>query len=205
MPKIIVDPGSCHIGKIEYAKELIDLAARYHLSIKFQLFKDAPPNIPLPREWWGELVEYTKERINIFASCDDDDALELLKKHGTRYVKFGYNERKQFKRIEYAKTFAKVIVSCPLLEIDNYPDCIKLFCIPEYPVLYEIDFRKVFKYFDGFSDHTLGYYQTMRATEYGAQIIEKHITLDHDDIKCPDHMFALKPAELGRWRRYADP
>ena len=206
MPKIIVDPGSTHMGKLEYAKELIDLAAHYNCyAIKFQLFKDAPPNIPLPREWWGELVKYTRGKINIFASCDDWEAIDLLKPYFPRHVKFAFSERHNFERIEYANTFSKVIVSCPLLEVNNYPNCIKLFCIPEYPVVYNIDFHGLFKYFDGFSDHTLGFRQTLKAVEYGAQYIEKHITLDHNDINCPDHMFALKPDEFGRLMRIIAP
>ena len=56
----------------------------------------------------------------------------------------------------------------------------------------------IFKNYDfqGFSDHTLGYHQTLEAIKNGAEYIEKHITLDHKDINCPDNNFALKPKEL---------
>jgi len=195
--KVIVDIGSCHMAKLEYAKEAIDLAVENKCwAIKFQLFKDKSPNIVLPREWWPELVDYAKDRIIIFASAFDLQAVELLKKYNSSYVKFSYSERHSWYNIMKAREFAKVIVSCDLLDLDKYKDDIKLFCRPQYPVTSLIDFS-IFKFpFDGFSDHTLGYSQTLDAILYGAQYIEKHITLDHDDIKCPDNTFALKPKEL---------
>lgn len=192
--KIIVDPGSCHMAKKEYCKELIDLAVENKCwAIKFQLFKNLPPNIELPRDWWIELVEYCKNRIIIFASVFDMDAFNRMVKLNTPYIKIAYSQRKK-----WTLRGENVIVSCPPLEVYDYPDCIRLFCIPEYPVLYKIDFDQIFtRYpFEGFSDHTLGYNQTFEAIRKGAKIIEKHITLDHDDIKCPDHYFALRPNEL---------
>lgn len=199
MIKVIVDPGSCHMGKIEYAKELIDLAVENNCwAIKFQLFKHMPPNIELPREWWEELVEYAKDRIEIFASVFDGEALDLLIKHDALYIKFAYTQRFNYMAMAEASKHANVIISCsPMDTIGHYGGFIKLLCIPEYPVTYKIDFSLINKFgFDGFSDHTIGYVQTLEAIENGAEYIEKHITLNYSDINCPDHYFALKPKEL---------
>ncbi len=200
MVKIIAEIGSCHMANKDYCKEAIDLAAENKCyAIKFQLFQDMYPNISLPREWWGELVDYAKGKITIFASAFDMGAVNLLEEHKSPYVKFAYSQRKYWKLIDKARKFAKVIVSCSPYDSHFYPkDVIRLFCISEYPVRYNINFDNIFsRYpFDGFSDHTLGYRQTFQAIRYGAEIIEKHITLDHKDINCPDHYFALRPKEL---------
>jgi sialic acid synthase SpsE len=41
----------------------------------------------------------------------------------------------------------------------------------------------------------LGIKQELKAIENGAEIIEFHITLDKNDINCPDHCFAKRPRE----------
>jgi sialic acid synthase SpsE len=78
----------------------------------------------------------------------------------------------------------------------DFPWMKKLYCIPEeYPVKYEISWGGIFPIFDGFSSHCLGIKQELKAIENGAEIIEFHITLDKNDINCPDHCFAKRPRE----------
>jgi sialic acid synthase SpsE len=48
----------------------------------------------------------------------------------------------------------------------------------------------------GLSDHTTGISVATAAAALGAEIIEKHFTLDRS-MKGPDHPFALEPDELG--------
>ncbi|KKL79177.1 hypothetical protein LCGC14_2017450 [marine sediment metagenome] len=210
MIKVICEAGSCHNNNIEYAKELIDLAIENKCwAIKFQLGKLSPPNITLPNEWWPELVDYAtnrednKEVIEIFASVFDDDAVNTLIEHNSKYMKISYSESCKNWWIVSTNIIPTAIVSCPLDRIKTYADeDIKLFCIPEYPVVYKINFDGLFPPFDGFSDHTLGYTQTANAITWDAKYIEKHITLDHDDISCPDNAFALKPKELKNMMKY---
>lgn len=196
--KVVVDPGSTHMGRLDYARKLIDLAVENKCwAIKFQMFDNIPPNIPLPKGYWRELVSYAKGKIIIFASAFGIEQVEFLKRYRCPYIKFAYSQRKDKQAMELARTFAQVIVSCDPLERFNYPEDIALFCIPEYPVRYIVDFSIIKQFrFDGFSDHTIGYWQTRVAVHEGARIIEKHITLDYMDIDCPDHYFALKPKEL---------
>lgn len=49
----------------------------------------------------------------------------------------------------------------------------------------------------GLSDHTTDEFTSVLATQMGATIIEKHITLDHA-LKLPDHQASLDPAEFTR-------
>ena len=204
--KVIVDVGSNHGGRLDYAKEFIDIAVDNGCwAIKFQLFKNLPPNIELPREYWPELVGYAKGRIEIFASVFDKEAMIFLLENGANYVKFAYSMR--FNTLgfpttslyqSYESDLPKVFISCSPLECCQFcQEWLKLFCIPEYPVLYEIDFREIFRNFEfaGFSDHTLGFVQTLNAIDHGAEYIEKHIALN-TMVKCPDWEIALKPKQL---------
>ena len=47
----------------------------------------------------------------------------------------------------------------------------------------------------GYSDHTLGIEVPVAAVAFGAEVIEKHITLDKN-MEGPDHRASLEPDEL---------
>ena len=75
-------------------------------------------------------------------------------------------------------------------------------CITEYPApkkLINLNFiatlKKCFGLNVGYSDHTLGIEIAVAAVALGAEIIEKHITLDNN-LKGPDHKASLNPQEF---------
>jgi len=77
-----------------------------------------------------------------------------------------------------------------------------LHCVTEYPAPFtEINLRametmkKAFGLPVGYSDHTLGIEISVAAAALGAEIIEKHFTLDRN-MKGPDHRSSLEPKEL---------
>lgn len=201
--KLILDPGSCHMGRIDRAKELIDTAVNASAdAVKFQLLQPEQlvnGNIQLPWKFIPELIEYgDKKGIEVFASVFDTDGVKRLKEWGCKSIKFSYSQKGHYLR-GYDEGFKKIYVSCDVMsepaKID-LPGLIKLYCISQYPVQSKLDFEGIFPRFDGFSSHTLGIKQDIAAKEAGAKILEKHFTLARDDIKCPDHNFALKPREL---------
>ena len=53
----------------------------------------------------------------------------------------------------------------------------------------------------GYSDHTLGIEIPIAACAMGAQIIEKHFTLDRK-LSGPDHLMSLEPIELKKMINY---
>jgi len=203
MAEIIVDPGSTHMGKLKYAKEHIDNAWRAgaHI-IKFQLFSNPKGyeggNIELPLKWWDELVAYANKRIQVTASVFDEDKLNFLISKEPQYIKFAYSKKLESKWIDKCiRADIFPIVSCDVMT-DHLisKDTIRLYCIPEYPVRYEIAFDSIFPRFDGFSDHTLGIRQSVRAFQAGAKWVEKHTTLKHSDVNCPDNSFAVSYSEI---------
>ncbi|MCD7907968.1 MAG: N-acetylneuraminate synthase [Clostridium sp.] len=110
----------------------------------------------------------------------------------------------------------KVILStgmCRLEEVEAALDILEkngternkislLHCTTEYPAPYEsvnlkamLTLRETFRLQTGYSDHTPGITIPIAAVSMGAEIIEKHFTLDKQ-MEGPDHKASLDPVEL---------
>ena len=79
-----------------------------------------------------------------------------------------------------------------------------LHCTSEYPAPYkEVNLnamnsiQKAFNVNIGYSDHTLGIEVSLAAVALGADIIEKHLTLDVN-ANGPDHKSSLEPKEFNK-------
>ena len=115
---------------------------------------------------------------------------------------------------EVAKTHKPVILStgmCRMDEIEAAVNVLRRFgtekisilhCNTQYPTPMEDvnlsamnDLRDKFGTTIGYSDHTMGIEVPIAAVAMGAEIIEKHFTLDRK-MEGPDHAASLNPAEL---------
>ena len=116
--------------------------------------------------------------------------------------------------VEIAKTGKKVIIStgmCEMPEIEAALDVLKsngtsditvLHCTTEYPAPFDevnlnvmSTLKKEFGFPVGYSDHTKGIEVPIAAVALGAEVIEKHFTLDRN-MEGPDHKASLEPSEL---------
>lgn len=116
--------------------------------------------------------------------------------------------------VEIAKTGKPVVMStgmCELSEIDSAIDVLKtngtheitlLHCNTQYPTPYkDVNLRametlkKRYSVKVGYSDHTQGIEVPIAAVALGAEVIEKHFTLDRT-LPGPDHKASLEPDEL---------
>ena len=205
MVEIIGDPGSCHMSEFGRACQLVETGIEAGLdAVKFQLI-DMPEmaggNIRLP---WGHLpiLAGRYPEIRIFASAFNREAVQFLLAEGFPEIKFAYSKYPLFLEClagGLLNKLERIYVSTDTMRprpAAAPPSVRWLYCIPEYPVRYLVDFEGVFPRFTGFSDHTLGVTQTVSAVAHGARVIEKHFTLDDPTITCPDHSFALRPAAL---------
>lgn len=209
MTKIIVDPGSCHYGKIDKAKKMIEVAAICGAdAVKFQLFKSIQEgqNICLPYEWMPQLVDLGEEyNIEVFASVWDEEGMAMLLDCGCESIKFSYSERfsnritkaidMKFKNIYISddRIFKRILVnfsSIPPVHVQY------LFCVPRYPNYFKVNMDGLFNVFDGFSDHSLGIEMACQAISNGAKIIEKHFRLTDDIMSCPDSKIAITSDQL---------
>ena len=116
--------------------------------------------------------------------------------------------------IAIAKTKKPVIMStgmCTITEIYDAVNILKkegtseislLHCTTEYPAPFKDinlnvirSMKKEFHLPVGYSDHTAGIEASIAAVALGAEIIEKHFTLDKN-MKGPDHKASIEPSEL---------
>ena len=187
----------------------IDVAgARSH----YELYK----KLEMPREWLGELVVSAKERGILFLSTPfDEDSVDYLDALGIEAFKIASYELVHLPLLQHsAKKGKPVILSTGMAnlgEIEEARDTILaegneqialLHCTVCYPTsltcvnLSAIDtLRQAFQVPVGYSDHTLGITVPIAAVARGANVIEKHFTLDKN-LPGPDHAFALDPTEL---------
>lgn len=205
--KLIVEVGSGHRGEVSRGVEFIRRAKDIRAwAVKFQLFPNKEQytgcgNIHLSLEKFSELYEYGRSiDMPVTASVFGKSELEFLEQLNPLFIKLSYS--KSLDTVLYNKT-QEYIVSGDVMNKHLLPTGKHLYCIPEYPVRYEVAFDKIFVPverggygFDGFSDHTLGVRQTKRAIKAGAKIIEKHVKLEEKDNGCPDDRFAVSFKEL---------
>ena len=204
-PYIITDPGSCHMGRMDLATELVDVSKDCGAdAVKFQLFPKcmAGRNVWLDPAMFSDLVMYGKEkRIEVFASVFDEETYEVVANRCAS-IKFSFSSpiKHLVQNACNDPRLSRVYVSSdtltrPKIQSDKL---LNLYCIPLYPVPYVIDFStELLHGFDGFSDHTLGIRQAIAAVGAGAAIIEKHLRLDNPACDgCPDGAFAIRPGQL---------
>jgi len=81
----------------------------------------------------------------------------------------------------------------------EYKNVRYLWCRSDYPTLpWKLSLPKNFKEtgYDGYSDHTIGIETCLIAISRGAEVIEKHFTLDKSDTSIRDHALSATPSEF---------
>ena len=116
--------------------------------------------------------------------------------------------------VEIAKTKKKIILSTGMCTMDEVEASLKvlkdngatditlLHCTTDYPAPLEsvnlkamLTLKEKFGCPIGYSDHTKGIEVSVAAVAMGAEVIEKHFTLDRN-MPGPDHKASLEPNEL---------
>jgi len=222
---IIAEIGQNHNGDMKLAKELIHKAKECGADIaKFQLF-DADKLFSPNFEWYDyvKTTELTKERTKILKDeCDkvgiefstsvfDKERVDWLEEIGVNRYKIASRSIYNKQLIDYiSKTGKDMIVSLGMWKEDEFPEIDTtgnvsfLYCVSKYPTMIkdlDLDNTNFTKY-DGFSDHTIGLESSKKAISLGANIIEKHFTLDKN-MYGPDHKGSMVPSELRELGCYA--
>ena len=170
----------------------------------------------LPYESFEELAYYCKEKGILFLSTPFDiTSLEFLMTLDMPTIKVPSGEITNLPLLlKVAKTGKPVILSTGMSVPDEIkyarsillengcPEVSILHCNTDYPTPYEdaniramLDIKQRFGGVVGYSDHTLGIEAPIAAVALGAEIIEKHFTLDKT-MDGPDHSCSLEPDEL---------
>ncbi|MBR8537388.1 N-acetylneuraminate synthase [Carboxylicivirga sediminis] len=205
IPELLV---STLAPKAEYQKRETD-------SSQTQL--DMIKSISLSFPEFRTLKSYCDEsRINFLSTPFEEQSIDFLNDLGMDYFKVPSGEITNLPYLEYISSLGRdVILSTGmsnLSEIETALNVLKrglsddqisiLHCTTEYPAPFnEVNLNVIpmlkaaFGLKVGYSDHTKGLEASIAAVALGAEIIEKHYTLDRSMIG-PDHKASIEPSEL---------
>ena len=177
---------------------------------------DMLKKLELSYDHFRYIQDYCKKiGIDFLSTPDEEESLEFLVSLGLSFIKVGSGE---VTNIPYLRkiascgkpvilstgmsTLAQVATAYDTLLQAGAPTVSLLHCTTNYPCPYdEVNLRAMqtlkdaFKCQVGYSDHTMGTEIPVAAVAMGAEIIEKHFTLDRT-MEGPDHKASLEPAEL---------
>lgn len=179
---------------------------------QFEMIK----KLELSFDAFKKLQKYSEERGILFLSTPFDHlSIQFLSSIDIPYFKIPSGEITNFPYlVQVAKTGKDIIMSTGMAELKEIEEAIcvlkqhgageisLLHCNTEYPTPMEdvnlramLTLKEKFGVRVGYSDHTQGIEVPIAAVALGAEIIEKHFTLDRN-MEGPDHKASLEPDEL---------
>jgi N-acetylneuraminate synthase len=202
-----------------HAEEIVTLKSEkaiYQHRAKEKTQYEMLKNLELTFDEFRELKKYCNNKAIEFISTPYDcKSVEFLNEIGVNRFKVASADLINKPLIEaIAKTEKQIILSTGMATLGEIErtislisdlgntDIILLHCTTSYPTPYEqvnmnvLDtLKKAFGLPVGYSDHTLGIEIPIMAVSIGAEVIEKHFTLDRT-MEGPDHFASLEPNEL---------
>lgn len=141
-------------------------SGKHDIVLKWQLFKDAPPNKPLDRDVFDHAYHFAKNYgYETTASVFDEDSLDFLMGYDIPFVKIACRPE-----LYYLAYESDVPVYISVSDNDIEPACdVKLACVREYPAT--VEQYANFKSLKYISDHTVGWDLYRK---YQPEILEKH-------------------------------
>ena len=177
---------------------------------------DMLKNLELSYDHFRCIQDYCKKiGIDFLSTPDEEESLQFLVSLGLPFIKVGSGEVTNIpylRKIGACKkpvilstgmsTLAQVATAYDTLLKAGAAEVSLLHCTTNYPCPMDevnlqamVTLRNAFKCKVGYSDHTMGTEIPVAAAALGAEIIEKHFTLDRT-MDGPDHKASLEPAEL---------
>ena len=164
------------------------------------------------------LLDHCKRHeIRFFSSGFDVESIDLLLGLGLDCMKIPSGEINNLPYLQHISKRAKsAILSTGMSDLQEIGEALRvlqdggmelekitvLHCNSEYPTpMSDVNLRamdsikQAYGVNVGYSDHSLGIEVPIAAVAMGAQVIEKHFTLDRD-LPGPDHRASLEPKEL---------
>ncbi len=179
---------------------------------QFEMLKE----LELNYSQFDQINAYCKKiGIQFLSTPDEEESLDYLSSLNLPFLKIGSGE---VTNIPYLRKIGnkhqKVILSTGMSTLADVEKAYNtllesgakevslLHCTTNYPCPYnEVNLlamqtlKSAFKCQVGYSDHTMGIQIPIAAVALGAEIIEKHFTLDKN-MEGPDHKASLEPNEL---------
>ncbi len=158
-----------------------------------------------------------KAGIKFLSTGFDNESIDFLEELGMDFFKIPSGEITNYPYLKHIASKGKpVIISTGMTTLGEIERALNVFlhtgiqkadiailhCNTEYPTpMKDVNLRAMntlkaaFGLRVGYSDHTLGIEVPIAAVSMGAEIIEKHFTLD-STMEGPDHKASLNPADL---------
>lgn len=170
-----------------------------------------------------ELFEYARlNGIEVFSTPFDEASVDFLESQNIRFYKVASMDITNLPLIAYiAKTGKPMIISTGMSTLAQIEDAVAvvqkagnsnlilLHCNSSYPAspsemnIRAMDtLRQCFNVPVGLSDHTFGLFVSHTALAIGANVVERHFTLDRS-LEGPDHILSSEPNEMAELVRIA--
>jgi|TARA_B110000438_G_scaffold283163_1_gene310904 N,N'-diacetyllegionaminate synthase len=169
-------------------------------------------------EQFRQLNKYCKKKkINFLSTAFDLKSISFLNKLNMKFIKIPSGEITNYPYLsKIGKLKKKIILSTGMANMKEIGEALEVLtkkgvakkkitvmqCNTEYPTPLKdanlramISIKKKYGVSIGYSDHTEGIEAALAATAMGAEIIEKHITLDKN-LSGPDHKASITKKEL---------
>jgi len=177
-----------------------------------QVFKEAE----FPREWHKEISDYCKEiDIHFSTSPYDFEAVDLCEQLNVPFIKIGSGEITWHEILEHIasknkpmflatgdSTLSEIDEAVRVIESTGNNNLVLMQCITNYPSKIESanisvlkTYKKAFNILTGYSDHSPGLVVALGSVSLGACVIEKHFTLNNNDIG-PDHPHSMNVSDF---------
>ena len=218
--KLILKASDCGVDAVKFQTFIPD---HYVNSSDLKRFKQLK-KFMLTKENFISLSRIAKVKKLKFISTPFDLQSAFFLKKIVDYFKISSGDNKYYDLISTVLKFnKKTIISTGLLNlIDlkklynfllqeryNLKKISLLHCVASYPTnLKNINLERIkyirnnYKVKPGFSDHTIGLTAPITAFFYGAEISEKHFTLDNNFSNFRDHKLSLNPSDMTKLVRF---
>jgi len=198
---------SSKIKAVKYAETIIGLEETLD-----EMFN----RLAMPFEQQEELFDYAnKKDIEIFSTPFDFESVDFLEKLGVSLYKIASFDLVNLPLIEYvAQTNKPMIISTGMSTLGQIEEAVEmvrkvgnknlilLHCNSSYPSAPDEmnltvikNLQRSFNIPVGLSDHTFGLFVSHTAIALGANVIERHFTLDRS-FEGPDHILSSEPEEF---------
>ncbi len=178
-------------------------------------YREIRTSIEFNREEYIQLKDYAESKgLDFIVTAFDNDAVDFLEDIGITKYKLASHSLTNLDLLSYLSSKGKeVILSTGMADLEEIDRAVEIFrkststlslmhCVSSYPTPIEdcnlsmVDnLRKRYALRTGYSGHELGYIPTLTAVARGAQLVERHFTLDKEMIGF-DHKMSLDPTEF---------
>jgi N-acetylneuraminate synthase len=178
-----------------------------------------------PKEWYPKLIEEcNKQGIEFLTTCFSKETADYFNELGMKAFKVASSDMSTLPYLRHIARYGKPILlstgASTMEEIEEAVDAIEdegnsqiviMHCTLCYPTMYadkdvhyedaNLNIIKTLKekypqYVIGISDHTQTPFSSIIAYTMGADVVEKHYTVDKTLGKSADHWFSVDPLEL---------